>query len=674
MNLKWAFLALGVLSASTSAIAQAPAETAALAPESTTPAAVIPRATTDARLAARDSIPPAELEAFVDGTVQLAMDEAHVAGATVSIVQDGRIVFEKGYGFASFDPVRRVDPATTLFRIGSITKTFTWIEVMRLVEAGKLDLETPVNRYLPADLQIPAEGFTRDIRMRDLMTHSPGFEDRVLGVLFAADPERVLPLREFLARYRPRRVREPGELSSYSNYGVALAGAVVSEIEGLEWQELVERDVLRPLGLTHVTGREPYPARAGLPAPLAQELARDLSDPFRWNGVAHEKREFEYVSQVAPAGSMSASARDMARYMLLLLGDGTLDGVTVFGPVAARAFRTPLTALPAESGALDAGFFDNLMPGGFHGYGHSGATLSFFSNMTIVPDLRLGIFISTNTAGGGQLSGYFPARVVEHFYATGREPPAGAAELDVAEATRVYAGQYAPTRRRYEGLEGFVMRFVGMSVSVTSEGYLLAGSPPQRFVPTGRPDEFRSVSGPSGAPNVLRFERDGERAVHIAAIPVALERVRPLYNRTPMLALAALTLLGSVAIVIGAFLRLAHKPAASGSQRLAGRVQLIAALFWLASFGSAAAFAAGTADGARFVMQWPGAGILIASTAALLASLTTLACALLLPAAWRGTSPGWTAWRKSRYTLALAIFAAYAILLAVWGGLQPWST
>jgi hypothetical protein len=101
-------------------------------------------------------------------------------------------------------------------------------------------------------------------------------------------------------------------------------------------------------------------------------------------------------------------------------------------------------------------------------------------------------------------------------------------------------------------------------------------------------------------------------------------------------------------------------------------------LLWLASFGGAAAFAAGASDDANLVMHWPGGAILAASTAALLASLTTLACALLLRAAWRGangssaTAAGWSTWRKLRYTLALAIFAAYAILLGAWGALAPW--
>ena len=171
------------------------------------------------RLASGEPIPPAELEAFVDATVQLGMDEQHVAGVAVSVVQNGRVVLNKGYGFASFDPLRPVDPDTTLFRIGSITKTFTWILAMRAVEAGKLDLDAPINRYLPPDLQVPDEGFAQPIRMRDLMTHSAGFEDRFAGILFIFDPTRIVPLESYLRDYRTHRVREPGVVTSYSNYG-----------------------------------------------------------------------------------------------------------------------------------------------------------------------------------------------------------------------------------------------------------------------------------------------------------------------------------------------------------------------------------------------------------------------------------------------------------------------
>jgi len=669
---------LGMLAAAGAPHAQAPAELAPRQDRAPTPSEP---SRADPRLPRDQSIPPAELGAFIDATVRVAMDDKHIAGVTVSVVQDGRVVLEKGYGFASFTPPRRVDPATTLFRIGSISKTFTWIEVMRAVEAGKIDLDAPVNGYLPPELRVPDEGFKQPIRVRDLMTHSAGFEDRVLGVLFADDAAEVLPLDDFLRRYRPRRVREPGELSSYSNYGAALAGAIVEQVNDAKWQDLIERDVLEPLGVKHITGREPYPPRADLPAPLAAELAADLSTPFRWNGVAYDAREFEYTTQIAPAGAMSASARDMARYMLLLLGDGTLDAVTVFGPNAARAFRTPLTKLPPEVGALDAGFFQSPLPGGFVGYGHNGGTLSFFSNMTVVPALRLGIFVSTNTEGGGALSDPLAGRVVEHFYAPPREPPSAPGKLDVAAARRAYAGEYRTTRRRYDGLEGFVMRLQTASVSVSPDGYLLVGlgATAQRFVSSDRPDEFRNANGPAGALGTLRFERDGERAARIALVPIAFERVTALDSLNTLRVLAGLALLSSVGVAFGGFSRLAHKPAASAGQRLAGRVQLGAAWLWLASCAAFGVFGLrAAADVVNVVYGWPGVPMLVASSAALAASALTLASALFLPAVWRGAldgprpTSGWSTWRKLRYTLALAIFAAFAVVLGAWGALAPW--
>jgi len=658
--------------------AQAPAE---LPPRAQSPAAAPGGEHAGPHLTPEQSIPPAELEAFVDATVQLAMDDKHIAGATVAVVQDGRIVLEKGYGFASFTPPRRVDPATTLFRIGSISKTFTWIELMRAVEAGKVDLDAPVNGYLPPELRIPDEGFKQPIRVRDLMTHSPGFEDRALGVLFAARPIDLVPLDDFLARYKPRRVREPGEVSSYSNYGAALAGAIVEQVNGAQWQDLIERDVIAPLGATHITGREPYPERAGLPQPLSAELTHDLSKPFRWNGSTYAERSFEYITQIAPAGAMSASAHDMARYMLLLLGDGTLDGVTVFGPQAARAFRTPLTKLPPDVGALDAGFFDQPLPGGFRGYGHSGATLSFFSVMTVVPALRLGIFASTNTEGGAALSDPLPARVIDRFYTPPREPPMSG-NVDVAAARRVFAGDYLSTRRRYSGLEGFVMRLQAVvSIGVTPDGYLLASGvsgSPQRFVQGPGPDDFVSADIPNGPLGRIHFERDGERAIRIAVVPIAFERTTPLYDRSTLMLCAGLAFVAALGIAIGGFLRLARKPAASAGQQLAGRVQLACAWLWLASFANFAAGGARAADVVNVVYVWPGALILVASSAALAATLLTLAGALFLPAVWRGALDGarpvagWSAWRKTRYTLALLIFASLAIVLGAWGALAPW--
>jgi CubicO group peptidase (beta-lactamase class C family) len=647
--------------------AQVPAELAPrVAAPSATPAPDAPR------LRPAESIPPAELEAFVDGVVRLAMDQRHIAGVTVSVVQDGHVVLLKGYGFASFDPVRAVDPATTLFRVGSISKTFTWIEVMRAVESGKLDLDKPVNDYLPPALQVPAEGFARPIRLRDLMTHSPGFEDRVFGVLFADDAAKMLPLDGFLERYRPRRVREPGALSSYSNYGAALAGAIVAHTDGADWQTLIERDILKPLNLTHVTGREPYPARDAFPAPLSADLAADLSAPFRWAGNAFAARKFEYITPVAPAGAVSASAADMASYMLMLLGDGARDGVTIFGPQAARAFRTPLTTLPIEVGALDAGFLEQRLPGGFHSYGHNGGTLSFFSNMTLVPDLRLGVFISTNTEGGAELSDPLVGRIVERFYA----PPRAAQKPPMPEAAAMfheYAGEYLSTRRRYGGLEGFMMSLQArLTVAASPEGYLLVGGGQlQRFVPAG-PDLFESADHAPGGPAFVRFEREGGRVARIAIVPIGFERVGALMQRSTLGLAAGLAALSAVLVVIGALVRRGRGTPASSGQRLAGRLQLAVALLWIATAIGCVFAIAGVSDATNLLFHWPLPAVVAASSLALVASVLTVAGAPFLPAVWRSSVPGWTIGCKLRYTLALVIFAAFAALLAAWGALVPW--
>ena len=242
----------------------------------------------------------------------------------------------------------------------------------------------------------------------------------------------------------------------------------------------------------------------------------------------------------------------------------------------------------------------------------------------------------------------------------------------------------ATTSRRgagTSGLEGFLTRFANvMSVSVTSDGYLLVSGGlglTGRYVPAGEPDVFRPAAGPDGAGGWLRFERDGDRVERVVAIPVAFERAG-LFHRPMTMALAAgLALLTAAAIVVGFFLRVRRPLAESNGQKLARRAQLAAAMLWLVGVATFALWITGLIGDLTGVFRdWPGPLLATASSGALAASVLTLVCALLLPAAWRGSpgSPGWTIWRKARYTAAVAIFAAFGILLGVWGALEPWAS
>ena len=122
----------------------------------------------------RSTPPQAELEAFVDSLVRDSLVQDHIVGATVAIVQDGEVLLKKGYGAADLSPRRPVDPDRTLFRLGSVSKTFTWLTVLKEVEAGRLRLDAPVNLFLPEAVQVRDQGFARPVTLRSLMSHSGG--------------------------------------------------------------------------------------------------------------------------------------------------------------------------------------------------------------------------------------------------------------------------------------------------------------------------------------------------------------------------------------------------------------------------------------------------------------------------------------------------------------------
>jgi CubicO group peptidase (beta-lactamase class C family) len=198
------------------------------------------------------------LEAFFDGIIEGYLEQNHIAGATLAVVRDGGVVLRKGYGFADLATRRQISPDSTLFRIGSISKMFTWVSVMQLVAQGKLDLEADANTYL-SDFKVP-DAFGQPITLKHLMTHTPGFEDHVLN-LFARDSSGLRSLGEILRDEMPARVRPPYSQSSYSNHGTGLAAYIVERVSGLTSHDYVEKNILDPLGMNMTTFRQPLPLR-----------------------------------------------------------------------------------------------------------------------------------------------------------------------------------------------------------------------------------------------------------------------------------------------------------------------------------------------------------------------------------------------------------------------------
>ncbi len=654
----------------------ADAATADQAPASPAPAPAAPAPPFVGRLQPGEPIPAEELDAFVNGVMREAMADQHIAGATVSVVQNGQVILKRGYGVAALSPARRVDPDQTLFRVGSISKLFTWIAVMKEVERGHMRLDAPVNLYLPELLQVKDQGDQRQVLLQDLMTHSAGFEDRMLGRLFERSPDRIRPLALYLRQEKPRRVRGGGVIPEYSNYGAALAGAAVAQVAGRPYEDLIEGEIIKPLGLSRTTFREPYPADPMLPAPMPQGLAADVSRGFRWTGSVYDARPFEYISQIAPAGSASSTAADMARLMNLILAGGTLDGVSIYGPQTAQAFRIVTLRTGPGIAGWASGFLQERQPGGFDGYGHEGQTLSFRSKLLVIPALNLGVFIAVNSESGTPIVERLSNLIVSRYYAPPRaadpEPAADPAALRAA-----YAGQYLTEKRRYGGLEQFIALLSGVvHVDVTREGRLLVRAPDGGglYATTDNPEQVLPLDGsrPAGFQMVGGVAQRWRPPTGVQTY----QRIGALWQTRTLGALAAAALIASLATLVGIATRDRREFRQTPIQGGASALQTNTAVLWFVAVGSFAAWAipAGR-DSAYAFFFWPGPWVLVGSASALVAAICSLGQVAMLPGIWRGGRrvDSWTAGRKLRFTATALIFLGFSTLLLMWGALEPWT-
>jgi len=445
---------------------------------------------------------PTRLEAYLDGVVAAQLDERDLAGATVAVVHGGELLFAKGYGWADVETWEPVDPETTLFRIGSVSKLFVWTTVMQLVEEGRLDLHTDINTYLE-DFQIP-DTYERPVTLAHLMTHTPGFEDWVIG-LFGTDENDIRPLGEILSEQLPKRVRPPGEAPSYSNHGTAMAAHVVETVVGKPWVEVVRERVLDPLGMDHTTFLQP------LPQPLAEEASKG----YRFGGGAFQEQDFEWVP-LAPVGSAASTAADMARFMLAHLQEGHLGGRRILAEETARRMREPLIELGPEVNPLVHGFM-NLSRGGVRILGHGGDTFWFHSYLALFPEHELGVFVSYNSERGGGAASAFLSLFIERLFPSSPV----SAQSGAKDSAARYAGAYRASRYSHTTVAKLAA-FLPTRVSRTDAGELRAFG--RRFVPVA-PGVFEEPDGDWK----LVFQEDEEGEVerfYIAHLPIlTFERV-----------------------------------------------------------------------------------------------------------------------------------------------------
>ena len=354
-----------------------------------------------------------ELEAFVDGFVGGELEAYDVAGLTVAVVKDGQIFFAKGYGWADVDRQVPVEADKTLFRPGSVSKLFTWTAVMQLVEQGKLDLDADVNTYL-TQFKIPAT-YPAPITLRHALTHTVGLEDGGIGYLMARSPQQIVPLARSLAAHMPARVRPVGTSgdglsSSYSNWATSLAGLIVANVSGVSFEDYVEANILRPLGMDSSTFKEPLP----------EALEKRMSVGYSFEAGAFKPHGYEFIANFGPAGSLAATATDMARFMIAHLQEGATGDARILKPETARAMHARIFSPHPAVGGSGLGFYETYV-NGRRIIGHGGDTNYFHSELGLLEKEGIGFFVSVNTGGKAALvprhfvrafmNHYFPARL-----------------------------------------------------------------------------------------------------------------------------------------------------------------------------------------------------------------------------------------------------------------------
>lgn len=402
----------------------------------------------------------ADVDAWLDGYLPFALAQADIAGAVVVVVKDGQVLTQRGYGYADVAARRRIDPATTMFRPGSISKLFTWTAVMQLVEEGKIDLDVDVNRYI--DFTIPPfDG--KPITMRNIMTHTPGFEAALKHLIIFEGAGSVPSLGEALKQRLPQRVFAPGTTGAYSNYAVGLAGYIVERVSGTPFEDYVERKVFAPLGMTHATFRQP------LPAALAPFMAKG----YRLKSLGPEP--YELVT-LPPAGSMAVSAADMAKFMIAHLD----QGAGLMQPATAQLMHDPAHVAVPGVDRMALGFIEQRV-NGLEAIGHGGDAINFHSDLWLLPAQHVGLFISMNSAGTGRATHEIRLALFQQFgnryFSEARAAPR--VELPTAkEHAKMLAGSYIASNGSFTNFVD-IANFIGQSkIGLDKDGRPLIPSLP----------------------------------------------------------------------------------------------------------------------------------------------------------------------------------------------------
>lgn len=330
---------------------------------------------------------------FVDSLYSAGVDEGYIPGGIIGIVQNDKTLIAKGYGYANIANKTRVDFDKTRFQLGSVGKLFTAIAVLKEVEKGRLNLDQDVNNYLQ---EFKVDNFkNRPITLRHLLTHTAGFNERLIGYAARSNNE-VTPLGEHLKNRMPSTYISPGTEVSYSNYSFGLAGHLVELSSGIEFIDYINKEIFEKLNMSSATYVSPEENDSEF------AIGYDLNDQFDMVETL--------ARHVIPAGSVAATGSDLLKFIKAILNEdsGLLTSDSFYMLKTEQFSIHPL--LTGNGFGVEIQNFN-----GHPGAGKGGVIPGFLAYITYFPQHQFGMFTAMNTQTDNFIE-HFTAAFTDQFF------------------------------------------------------------------------------------------------------------------------------------------------------------------------------------------------------------------------------------------------------------------
>ena len=323
------------------------------------------------------------------------MSKTHLPAISVAVVENGQIIYSKGFGLRNKAYGLAATP-NTLYAIGSVTKSFTALSIMQLFNEGKLSLDDPVSKYAPLELKSMGE----PVKIWHLLTHSSGipalaYAEAIIRYATGAGGKWIPmatydELFAFMQEAESWALTKPGERWFYLNEGYLLLGYIIEKVSGVSYQKYVENNILEPLGMKRTFfGREKL------------ERDSDAAVPYIITKEG-EQKESVYVYSLSADGGLISNVMDLARYIIMYLNRGEYNGNRILPPHLIEEMEKPRVKLPVQIFGGEAYAYGLMTIPNFLGYklvGHGGSVLTATAYIGYIPERKIGIALLANGSG-----------------------------------------------------------------------------------------------------------------------------------------------------------------------------------------------------------------------------------------------------------------------------------